>query len=108
MKEKNYSWTNYLKSAGEEGQKGRTLSRGWQLSFKKSRQQNTRSRIWLKLVPYRTGDRKSDDMYFALSSYGMPKNLLETSTISCTTSLGMPWFTTCSVKIRILLSLLYK
>lgn len=83
----------YLKSAGEEGQNGRALEIGWQLSFRKSLQENTLSFIWLKLVPYLTGFRMSDDIYFDLSSNGSSKNLLTTPTISLITSIGMPWFT---------------
>lgn len=90
------SRTNHLRSAGEEGQKGRTSDKGWQLSFKKSLQQKTSSLFWLKLVPYLTGERISVDMYLDLSSNGRSKNLLPTSIIFSITSLGMSWFTNCT------------
>ena len=85
----------HLKSTGEEGQNGRTPERGWQLSFKKSLQQNTRSLFWLKLVPYLTGAYISVDMYLDLSSKGSSKNLLLPSTMLRITSFGIPWFVNC-------------
>lgn len=87
--------SSHLMSTGEEGQWGRTSGRGWHISFKKSLQQNTVSLFWLKLVPYRTGARISEDIYLALSSNGSSKNFVPTSIILLTTSLGMPWFTSC-------------
>lgn len=77
--ERDQYYNYHLRSMGDEGQKGRTSDKGWQLSFKKSLQQKTSSLVWLKLVPYLTGERKSVDMYFDLSSNGSSKNLLLTS-----------------------------
>ena len=91
-----YSFNSHLKPRGEEGQKGRTSGRGWQLSFKKSLQQKTPSVFWLKLVPYRTGDRISALMYFALSSNGSSKNFLLALIMLSMASLSIPWFTNCT------------
>lgn len=85
----------HLRSTGEEGQQGIVSDKGWQLSLRKSLQQNTSSLFWLKLVPYLAGEAISFDMYFDLSSKGSSKNILLRSVILKIASSATPWFINC-------------